>query len=192
MNLKQNLQQHDLCFDDIFFERIDKYKQILKLWGATHNLTSCLDDKFIENNIIDSLYILKFLAPFESFADIGTGAGYPGLILSIAKQNTKCYLIESNNKKSAFLSFVVESLKLKNTKVISKKVELCKDIKPQLIVSRAVSNTQKLLSLSKNIADENSSYLLYKGSSYEDELKEIKKKTEVIDGLDNRRYIILT
>ncbi|RLA74795.1 MAG: 16S rRNA (guanine(527)-N(7))-methyltransferase RsmG [Epsilonproteobacteria bacterium] len=190
-NLKNSLRDVGLSFDDDFFEKIKIFKTILKQWGATHNLTSSLDDIFIEKNIVDSLYVLKFLKQFDSFADIGTGAGYPGLILAIAKPDTKCYLIEPNRKKSAFLGFVVASLKLKNTKIISKKVELCNDIKPQLVFSRAVTNVKELLKISSNISNKNTTHLLYKGSNYKDEIEGINKNIKVIDGLNHRRYVVL-
>ncbi len=192
MSLKQKQEKYGLIYDDIFYEKIEQYKNILKTWGATHNLTASIDDGFIDENIVDSLFVLKSIDIAGSFADIGTGAGYPGLILAIAMPDIECYLIEPHKKKSAFLNFVVQSLDMKNTKVLSKKVQLCGDISAQYITSRAVTNVKELLNMCENIAHNDTIYLLYKGSSYKNELKNIDKNIELIRGLDNRRYIVLT
>ena len=99
-NLQQQLTDINLNFDALFYERCEKFKSLLKEWGRVHNLTSpaSLNDSDIEGNIIDSLYPLKFLNHFDSFADVGTGAGYPGLILAIAKPDISCTLIEPRAK----------------------------------------------------------------------------------------------
>ena len=59
--LKEKIEQIDLSFDDLFYERCDKYIKLLQQWWKVHNLTASLRDTEIVNNIIDSLYPLKFL-----------------------------------------------------------------------------------------------------------------------------------
>lgn len=122
-SLKRELTNIDLEFDDLFFERCQKFTSLLKEWGKVHNLTSpaSLNDNDIEANIIDSIYPLKFLNPFDSFADVGTGAGYPGLILAIAKPEISCTLIEPRAKRAAFLNYAKNILGLKKVQVIQKK-----------------------------------------------------------------------
>ena len=70
--------------------------------GKVHNLSGRLSDDDIYENILDSLYPLNFIDEFNSFADIGTGAGYPGLILAIARKDVKSYLIEPRVKELLF------------------------------------------------------------------------------------------
>lgn len=170
--LKRELTNLNLEFDDLFYERCEKFKSLLKEWGKVHNLTSpaSLNDKDIEANIIDSLYPLKFLNHFESFADVGTGAGYPGLILAIAKPESSCTLIEPRAKRAAFLNYAKNILGLRNVQVIQKRVEDVTTIQVELVTSRAVTNTELLLELTKNISDENTAYLFYKGSICEEEI----------------------
>ncbi len=170
--LKREFTNLNLEFDDLFYERCEKFKSLLKEWGKVHNLTSpaSLNDKDIEANIIDSLYPLKFLNHFESFADVGTGAGYPGLILAIAKPESSCTLIEPRAKRAAFLNYAKNILGLKNVQVIQKRVEDVTTIEVELVTSRAVTNTELLLELTKNISDENTAYLFYKGSICEEEI----------------------
>lgn len=170
--LKREFTNLNLEFDDLFYERCEKFKSLLKEWGKVHNLTSpaSLNDKDIEANIIDSLYPLKFLNHFESFADVGTGAGYPGLILAIAKPESSCTLIEPRAKRAAFLNYAKNILGLRNVQVIQKRVEDVTTIQVELVTSRAVTNTELLLELTKHISDENTAYLFYKGSICEEEI----------------------
>ncbi len=193
-SLKRELTNIDLEFDDLFFERCQKFTSLLKEWGKVHNLTSpaSLNDNDIEANIIDSIYPLKFLNPFDSFADVGTGAGYPGLILAIAKPEISCTLIEPRAKRAAFLNYAKNILGLKKVQVIQKRVEDVTTIKVDLVTSRAVTNTELLLHLTKNISDENTAYLFYKGSICEDEIaKNTPQNYEIVSVGDYRNYLYI-
>ena len=174
--LKNDLEYLNLSFDDKFYERCDMFISLLQEWGAVHNFTSAkaLRTDDIVSNIVDSVYPLKFLNDFKSFADVGTGAGYPGMLLAIARPEVTCVLVEPKAKRVAFLNFVKSALKLTNVTVVHKRVQ---DISPtsyDLITSRAVTNTSLLLSLTKNISDEQTEFLFYKGSLCEQEIEEIK------------------
>ena len=103
-----------------------------------------MSDDDIYENILDSLYPLNFIDEFNSFADIGTGAGYPGLILAIARKDVKSYLIEPRVKRVAFLNFVKASLGLNNLTILQKKSRKCRRFEVDLITSRAVTNTNLL------------------------------------------------
>jgi 16S rRNA (guanine527-N7)-methyltransferase len=190
--LKEKLEKLDLDFDVQFYERCALFIQLLQKWGKVHSFTTQLNDEEIENNIIDSIYPLKFLDKFESFADIGTGAGYPGMLLAIAKPNTKCYLIEPRLKRVAFLNFVKNVLKLTNIEVIQSKVENCVDIEVDLVTSRAVTDTKYLMELTKNIVKQNTQYLYYKGSLCQEEVSSLDKKNyKIINTSETRNYLYI-
>jgi len=193
-SLKKQLEGIDLLFDELFYERCEKYKSLLKEWGKVHNLTSpaSLNDSDIETNIIDSLYPLKFLNTFTSLADVGTGAGYPGLILAIAKPDIPCTLIEPRAKRGAFLNFAKNILGLKNVQVIQARVENVTDKKFSLITSRAVTNTKLLLDITKNISDDETSYLFYKGTICKDEIDENQPDNyEIVSVGEYRNYLYI-
>ncbi len=164
-----------LSFDDIFYTRCEKFKSLLKEWGKVHNLTSpaSLNDSDIETNIVDSIYPLSFIDEFDSFADVGTGAGYPGLLLAIARPDIRCALIEPRAKRAAFLNYAKNILGLKNITIIQKRVEDVKDLTFDLITSRAVTNTNLLLNITQDISNKESSYLFYKGSICSEELQDL-------------------
>ncbi len=191
MILKQLLEENKLSFEDKFYEDCDVFIKLLQQWGMVHNLSGRLTRSDIEENILDSLYPLSFIDKYESFADIGTGAGYPGLILAMALRDVKSYLIEPRIKRVSFLNFVKASLKLDNLTVICSRVEQVKDLQVDLITSRAVTNTSLLLDITKNIKKENSSYLFYKGSMLESEIETAKINDYKIVNRKDRNYLYI-
>ena len=191
MALKQLLEEHNLQFDDKFYADCNVFIRLLQQWGKVHNLSGRLSREDIEENILDSIYPLSFIDKYESFADIGTGAGYPGLILAMAQRDVKSYLIEPRIKRVSFLNFVKATLKLDNLTVICSRVEQVKDLQVDLITSRAVTNTSLLLDITKNIKKENSSYLFYKGSMLEDEIEVAKLNSYKIVNRKDRNYLYI-
>jgi len=191
VSLKALLEKNTLNFEDSFYENCKVFIELLQKWGKTHNLSGKLGNNDINENILDSLYPLKFINSFSSFADIGTGAGYPGLILAIVKKDIKSYLIEPRAKRVSFLNFVKASLGLKNLTILQKRAENVKDLKVDLITSRAVSNIKLLLDITKNIKKHNTSYLFYKGSMLKEELEETKITNYKIVSRDDRNYLYI-
>ena len=192
MFLKKLLEENQLQFDNKFYEDCEVFIKLLQQWGRVHNLSGRLTRSDIEENILDSLYPLNFIEKYESFADIGTGAGYPGLILAMALRDMKSYLIEPRIKRVSFLNFVKASLKLDNLTILCSRVEEVKGLSVDLITSRAVTNTSLLLDITKNIKKENSSYLFYKGSMIEDEIEiaKLSSNFKVINRKD-RNYLYI-
>ncbi|MPL66350.1 Ribosomal RNA small subunit methyltransferase G [bioreactor metagenome] len=189
--LQKLLEANNLKFEDKFYEDCEVFVKLLQQWGTIHNLSGRLTRDDIYENILDSLYPLTFIEKYDSFADIGTGAGYPGLILAIALRDTKAYLIEPRIKRVSFLNFVKATLKLDNLVVLCNRVEEVKDLQVDLITSRAVTNTSLLLDITKNIKKPNSSYLFYKGSMLESELESAKVNNYKIVNKKDRNYLYI-
>lgn len=189
--LQKLLEANNLKFEDKFYEDCEVFVKLLQQWGTIHNLSGRLTRDDIYENILDSLYPLTFIEKYESFADIGTGAGYPGLILAIALRDTKAYLIEPRIKRVSFLNFVKATLKLDNLVVLCNRVEEVEDLQVDLITSRAVTNTSLLLDITKNIKKPNSSYLFYKGSMLESELENAKVNNYKIVNKKDRNYLYI-
>ena len=192
MNLQELLEKNDFSFDSKFYKDCNIFVSLLQQWGKVHNLTGRLSTEDINENILDSIYPLNFIGQYESFADIGTGAGYPGLLLAIANRDIKTYLIEPRIKRVAFLNFVKASLKLENLTVICDRVEKVQDLKVDLITSRAVTNTALLLDITKDIVNEDASYLFYKGSMLNEELEvaKVNQNYKIVNRKD-RNYLYI-
>jgi 16S rRNA (guanine527-N7)-methyltransferase len=194
MQLKQKFKNIDLVFDDIFYARCEQYISLLKQWGRVHNLTSAkeLEQENIELNIVDSIYPIKFLDSYSCIADVGTGAGYPGMLLAIARPDIRCVLIEPRSKRVAFLRFVTALLGLTNVQIIEKRVEDISDVTYDLITSRAVSNTKLLLELTQKISSADTKYLFYKGSLASSEVQEAQLNNyDIINIGEHRNYLYI-
>ena len=171
----------------------DKFIKELLKWNKTHKLTNYSSYEEIKKQIEDSLYPLKIgstLKDAKSAIDIGTGAGFPGLILAMNMPNTTWYLVEPIKKRYSFLNYIKTLLNLKNVKVIPTRLENSNLPKVDLITSRAVMRVKDILKIAKPFMHENSTLLLYKGSNIFDELKEANVNAKIVSK-DKRNYIFI-
>jgi len=175
-----------------FKQRCEVFISLLGQWGRVHNLSGRLDRASIEENIIDSIYPLKYIDEFKSFLDVGTGAGYPGMILAMARSDIKGFLVEPRAKRVAFLNFVKSSLGLNNLVILQQRIEdVILDHPIELITSRAVTNTKLLLDITSHLRDKNTKYLFYKGSNIYEELEQITLEEKEIFKKDDRQYLYI-
>ena len=158
-------------------------------YNKIHNITGAKNTREVYENIYDSIYPVKYVQKAKNAIDIGTGAGYPGLILAMAMSECNYTLIEPISKKSSFLHLAKSTLGLKNVKIENKRVEECKPFKAELITSRAVTNTKMLLKLCRDFTDEMSVMFFYKSESVMDEVGEGLDCKVIKRG--KRRYLIV-
>ncbi len=157
-------------------EKLDLFTQKLLEWNQVHNLTGAKTKEEVAKNIEDSLRGLEYLqGEFQKAIDIGTGAGFPGLVLAIAMPKTQWLLVEPRKKRASFLNYTKTLLDLQNVEVAMKRIEEVEPSKVDLITSRAVMKTKDLLKLLKPFTTPTTTLLLYKGENVEDELQEIKR-----------------
>ena len=193
MDLKAALTQDNIKLPDNFFYNIQKYKEHLFKWNKIHNLTGAKDTKTIDLFIQDAVYPVSFLPSVESLMDIGTGAGFPGMILALALPQTEVTLVEPLAKRASFLQFIKADLGLENVTVVKKRVEQMEPKIFNIITSRAVTDTKMLLKLSENFRDKDSKLLFYKGERVYDEVDEGVESSmqhKVIE-TKNRHYLLL-
>jgi 16S rRNA (guanine527-N7)-methyltransferase len=99
------------------------YLDLLARWNRTYNLTAVRDpDDMVSRHLLDSLAVLPFVHG-RSLADLGSGAGLPGIPLAIARPEIAVTLVESNGKKARFLREVIRSLPLANVAVAQARVQ---------------------------------------------------------------------
>lgn len=173
MSLKSKIEHEKIVLPDTFYDRVNFFTQQLLTWNTIHNMTGATTKEEVQEHVFDAVYPLSFLPHVDTILDIGTGAGFPGLVMAMAFNNTHFTLVEPLRKRSAFLSFVASALHLNNVTVISKKVEHVQAQPFDLITSRAVTNTQDLLSLSQPFIAKGSLLLYFKGEKVYDEVNDI-------------------
>ncbi|HEC1566146.1 TPA: 16S rRNA (guanine(527)-N(7))-methyltransferase RsmG [Campylobacter upsaliensis] len=157
----------------LFEKRVEIYKNLLKKFNQIHNLTHF---KNIDENIQDSIEILNFidLTKAQNIADIGSGAGFPAIFLSFLL-DSRFYLFEPNAKKSAFLRSVKVECELKNLTIFKEKAQNHKaQFKADFITSRALMKAKDLIQICQNLSDENTIFVLYKGSEAQKEMQGFK------------------
>ncbi len=139
-------------------------------WNKIHNLTGVKNDAQLDEFIVDAIAPITFLPPIANAMDIGTGAGFPGMMLAFALPNTHFTLVEPLHKRASFLQFIKADLALSNVDVKAVRVEQLSASPYDLITSRAVTDTQMLLKLSKPFHKEGTLLLFYKGEKVYDEV----------------------
>ena len=189
MDLKSALSRDGITLDDRFFDNVSRYKAHLMKWNRVHNLTGAKSEDELDYFIYDAVYPVKFLPKVKNLMDIGTGAGFPGMILAMALPDTKVTLVEPLKKRSSFLQFVKADLGLENVEVKSCRVEELPPCSFELVTSRAVTDTQLLLKLSAPYTQEGSLLLFYKGEKVFDEVSpELNHK---VIQTEKRHYLLI-
>ena len=122
---KELLKDMDISITNEQIEQLNTYKEMLKEWNSVMDLTAiCDDESIIEKHFYDSLLSYKIVNyDNQSLLDVGTGAGFPGLVLKIVFPSLKVTLLEPTTKRCKFLNAVIEKLKLTDIEVINERAE---------------------------------------------------------------------
>ena len=192
MNLSQYLDSDGIYLESEIIIKLENFASLLNEWNQIHNLTGAKTIDAIYTNIVDSLYPLTFIDKPKTLLDVGTGAGFPGLVLAIALPKTEVVLTEPLKKRVSFLKYAAIDLDLSNVSVEAKRVEKVEHEAFDLISSRAVSNTKLLLELTKDIGNAETQYLFYKGSRVFDEIEDVQHQLDYdIVQKNQRNYLYI-
>ncbi len=192
MNLSQYLDKEAITLDADVIIKLENFSSLLHEWNQIHNLTGAKSIDAIYVNIIDSLFPLTFIKKPKRLLDVGTGAGFPGLVLAIALPECEVVLSEPLKKRVSFLKYAAIDLGLANVKVEAKRVEFLEHEAFELISSRAVTNTKLLLDLTQKISDSKTEYLFYKGSRVFDEIEDVQHQLDYdIVQKNQRNYLYI-
>lgn len=156
------------------FERLFIYHDLLLKWQAKINLISndTISDCW-NRHFLDSAQLIKHLPDTsEHIIDIGSGAGFPGMVIAIMT-NKKCHLIESDGKKISFLKEVARLTKT-NVSIYHDRVENISMEKGDVVMARAVADLNQLLKISEKFVSHGTTLLFPKGKNYSTELDEAK------------------
>lgn len=189
MNIEATLKSDNIELDEQFFDYVARYKEHLKRWNKIHNLTGAKNDELIDKFIYDAVYPVSFLPKVDTILDIGTGAGFPGMILAFALPDTEVILCEPLQKRASFLQFVKADLGLKNVTVANCRAEELEPRPVDLVTSRAVTDTKMLMQLSRPFVHKGSRLLFYKGEKVFDEV-DPSLKHQIIQ-TNKRHYLII-
>jgi len=191
-HLSRKLDEAGLKYDELLLGRLERFAGLLKEWNSIHNLTADASSEAVAANVLDSLYPLTFVEQPDSLLDVGTGAGFPGLILAAAWPEVPTVLCEPLKKRAAFLRYAALEMGLERVEVARKRVEELRHAPFGLISSRAVTDTGMLLNLTAKLSDNHTRYLFYKGSRLEEEIDTLPPglRAEIVER-EPRRYLYL-
>ncbi len=193
--LKDEASKMNISLDENMLEKFEMYKNLLVEWNEKINLTSITDDyEVIMKHFVDSLEIVKYINKNENIIDIGTGAGFPGIVIAIYfNSNVNITLLDALEKRLNFLSEVIQKLGLKKITLLHGRAEeIGNDItyreKFDVATSRAVSSMNILLELSIPLVKVNGRCLLLKGTKVREEINSSKTALEKLNSKINNDF----
>jgi 16S rRNA (guanine527-N7)-methyltransferase len=198
-DLRGAAQQLGVPLDDAMAARLLRLLDELALWNRAYNLTGIEDrDAMVATHLLDSLAVNADLAG-ERIADLGTGAGFPGLPLAIANPRRHFTLIDATAKKVRFVAHVARALELTNVEAVQARAE---SMRPErafdTILARAVAPLAQLAVLARPLSRAGTRLLALKGKRPEAELASIPADWELfgvrelrVPGLDAERCLVI-
>ena len=167
--------------------KLNKFYKLLVEWNSKINLTRIIEEQDVYlKHFYDSLTITKVidLNKVETLCDVGTGAGFPGIVLKIFYPNLKVTLIDSLEKRIKYLNEVIKELNLQNIEAIHSRGE---DYQGSfdIVTSRAVANIEKLLTYTMHLVKKNGLFIAMKGNIDKEITPDIEKKI-------SKKYQIVT
>lgn len=157
-------------------DKLLAYLELLIKWNKAYNLTAVRDpDEMISRHLLDSLSVVSFVAEGgENWLDVGSGGGMPGIPLAIMFPQLHFTVLDSNGKKTRFLTQVKIELQLDNLDVMHSRVEDFKTERPfDGICSRAFSSLADFANLTRHLGETQTRWLAMKGLHPDDELQEL-------------------
>ena len=156
---------------DIQYTKYEKYYEILNDKNKVMNLTAITDYEgvFIKH-FYDSLLLTEITKDYDNLIDVGSGAGFPGMVLSIFDESKNITLLEPTTKRCKFLDIVKEELNLSNVTIINDRAENLKNKTYKYATARAVAQINVLLELIVPLLEVNGLFFCLKGSNYQEEI----------------------
>lgn len=188
--LKSNAADYGIEISSDLSAKLEKYAELLKDWNEKINLTAILDDEGIAvKHFLDCLLVSK-AADFKKgdrVIDVGTGAGFPGLVIAAAYPDVEVTLLDSTGKKLKAVENMAQEMGVKNAKVIHMRAEEAGK-KPEFrekydfATARAVAELRVLLEYTLPFVKSGGTFLSLKGASAIDEIDGAKNSLKTLGG----------
>ncbi len=181
-------------------EKLLAYLKLLQKWNGVYNLTAVRDpEQMVKQHLLDCLAALPAFQGVHSVLDVGSGGGLPGMVLAIAFPDMRVSLIDTVQKKTAFLTQAKVELGLENVTVLTGRVEQLENAeKFDVITSRAFSELKEFIQLTSHLLKASGHYVAMKGVVPEAEMANLPGEWKVskvwpltVPGLQVERHLIL-
>ena len=191
-----------LPLDSALAEPLARYLALMLRWNAAYNLTAIRDPReMVTKHLLDSLAMAPFVGTtvgVPNLADLGTGAGLPGIPLAIAHPDLRVTLVESNGKKARFMREALRTLGLSNAEVAESRIEaLDRPGEFAAITARALATLPLILQLGGHLIAPGGVLLAMKGARPDEEIAALPPGWTVrgmrplsVPGLDAERHLV--
>lgn len=181
---RQQLQDISLLKDIILtsdqITKLVNFMAMLEFWNKKHNLTRIMPDDYVTKHIIDSLSLIDIVAN-NKFLDVGSGAGFPGIPLSIVADSTSAVLLDVSPKRCGFLRQVISELGLNNVQVIESSIEkYFPEQLFQVVVTRAFASLEKTVILTKHVVAIDGNIWCMKAKITQEELSKVNCEYDLV------------
>ena len=176
-----------------------QYLALLEKWNQVYNLTAIRDTgRMVSGHLLDCLSVVPYLTGTRML-DAGSGAGFPGIPIAVARPDIQVALLDSNQKKAAFLRQAVADLQLKNAIVVCERVEAWHaGEKFDFIISRAFAEIAEFIALTKHLLAPRGVFVAMKGVYPFEEIERLPPDFRVrqthalaVPGLEGERHLVL-
>ena len=183
------LESNGIAYDETVLQRLEKYADMLVEWNEKINLTAITDPEgIVIKHFLDSALLLKHVEITENakVIDVGTGAGFPGVVLKIFRPDIDLTLLDGLNKRLVFLNEVLSALELSARTVHMRAEEAGKAAahreKYDLVTARAVARLNTLSEYCLPLCKVGGIFCSMKGPSAKEELAEAKRAMSILGG----------
>lgn len=176
-----------------------QYLALLEKWNQVYNLTAIRDvGRMVSGHLLDCLSVVPYLTGTRML-DVGSGAGFPGIPVAVAVPDIRVALLDSNQKKAAFLRQAVADLQLKNADVVCERVEAWHaGEKFDFIISRAFAEIAEFIALTRHLLAPRGVFGAMKGVYPFEEIERLPRDFRVrqahalaVPGLQGERHLVL-
>ena len=185
--LSRGLEALDLSLPKDARAKLLQHIELVAKWNRVYNLTAVRElDQMLTQHVFDSLAVVSHLKG-KTLVDVGSGAGFPGISLAIARPAMAVTLVEANHKKSAFLKQAVIELGLVNVDVVNARVETWKPAtRYDVVISRAFSDLAEFVALAGHLCADGGVLAAMKGVYPFEELPQVRApyRTSAVISLD--------
>lgn len=197
--LVQGLAAMGIHLDAASIARALAHLQLIAKWNRVHNLTAVREpEQMVVVHLLDSLSLLPHLGSAGSVIDVGSGAGFPGIPVAIARPGLRVTLLDSSHKKGTFLEQARTELGLTNVEVVRERVE---QFRPEggfdVVVSRAFADLADFVTQAQHLVAPGGRLLAMKGVYPFDEIARVPATHRVADvvelmvpSLDAKRHLV--
>lgn len=198
--IKQGAHELGIDITDEQTAKLLKYAEILKEWNKKMNLTAIRDDEGIAvKHFLDSMSVLKTGKIGKKVIDVGTGAGFPGMVIKIMRPETELTLLDSLNKRITFLKALGEELEINGTDekngieyIHARAEDAGRDARLRAafdtVVSRAVANMTTLSEWCIPFIKKGGYFMALKGPAADEEIKAAKRMISVLGGEEEETF----